>query len=150
MTGSQDIEAQNESEQLGQGQQAGDKTRDLQDWNAKVHSRIHSACVARLLEQHVRDETRKMFRSGAVPAYDDDEFPTEALFERNPLDYVDETCIDCDLCRSNSPEFFTRHEDGGYTYVYRQPVTPEEVLQAEESRLACPTESIGKDGAEGR
>lgn len=64
--------------------------------------------------------------------------------------YVDDTCIDCDLCRSNSPDFFTRNDDGGYTYVERQPVTPEEVLQAEECRLACPTESIGNDGSEDR
>ena len=60
--------------------------------------------------------------------------------------YVDETCIDCDLCRSNAPEFFTRDDEGGHTYVHRQPVTPDEFAQAEEGRLACPTDSIGNDG----
>ncbi len=60
--------------------------------------------------------------------------------------YVDDTCIDCDLCRSTSPAFFGRDDATGYSYVHRQPVTAEEIEQAEESRLACPTESIGNDG----
>lgn len=59
--------------------------------------------------------------------------------------YVDDTCIDCDLCRSNTPAFFARDDDTGYSYVYRQPVTAEEIAEAEESRAACPTESIGND-----
>jgi ferredoxin len=61
--------------------------------------------------------------------------------------YVDDTCIDCDLCRSTAPQFFTRHDETGYSYVYRQPATSGEFAQAEEARLACPTESIGNDGA---
>lgn len=61
--------------------------------------------------------------------------------------YVDDTCTDCDLCRNIAPQFFTRHDDGGYSYVFQQPQTPEEVAQAEEARLSCPTETIGNDGA---
>ena len=60
--------------------------------------------------------------------------------------YLDDTCIDCDLCRSKAPEFFTRYDAGAYTYVYRQPATPEEIALAEEARLACPTDTIGNDG----
>jgi ferredoxin len=60
--------------------------------------------------------------------------------------YVDDTCIDCDLCRSTVPQLFARYDQSGFSYVYRQPVTPEEFAQAEEGRLACPTESIGNDG----
>lgn len=60
--------------------------------------------------------------------------------------YVDDTCIDCDLCRSLAPAFFRRQDAGGYTYVHCQPVTPEEVALAEEARLSCPTETIGNDG----
>lgn len=63
------------------------------------------------------------------------------------LYYVDDTCIDCDLCRNIAPQFFTRQDDGGYSYVFLQPQTPEEVALAEEARLSCPTETIGKDGA---
>ena len=62
--------------------------------------------------------------------------------------YVDDTCTDCDLCRSVAPKFFTRADDGGYSYVFRQPVTPDEIADAEAARLECPTESIGNDGVE--
>jgi ferredoxin len=64
--------------------------------------------------------------------------------------YVDDTCIDCDLCRSTAPAVFRRNDDGGYTYVHHQPVTLEEIELAEEARLACPTESIGNDGPAAR
>lgn len=60
--------------------------------------------------------------------------------------YVDNTCIDCDLCRSAAPKYFTRHDEGGYSYVYRQPQTPEEIAEAEEARNSCPTDTIGNDG----
>jgi ferredoxin len=60
--------------------------------------------------------------------------------------YVDATCIDCDLCRNCAPQFLTRQDEGGYTYVYKQPISAEEILQAEEARLHCPTDSIGNDG----
>jgi ferredoxin len=62
--------------------------------------------------------------------------------------YVDDTCIDCDQCRSTAPQFFTRHEENGYSYVYRQPVTPEELALAKEA-MECPVESIGEDGQPG-
>ena len=60
--------------------------------------------------------------------------------------YVDATCIDCDLCRNAAPQFLTRYDEGGFTYVYRQPVGSEEIGQAEAARLLCPTDSIGNDG----
>jgi ferredoxin len=59
--------------------------------------------------------------------------------------YVDDTCIDCDLCRSEAPEFFARHDPDGFTYVHRQPITEEEITKAEQARLSCPTDSIGND-----
>jgi ferredoxin len=61
--------------------------------------------------------------------------------------YVDETCIDCDLCRTTTPAFFRRNDEIGLSTVYRQPVTSEEVALAEEARDSCPTESIGNDGS---
>lgn len=60
--------------------------------------------------------------------------------------YVDDTCTDCDLCRSTAPAFFARHDETGYSYVYRQPLTAEQLALADEARLLCPTESIGNDG----
>ncbi len=62
--------------------------------------------------------------------------------------YVDATCIDCDLCRMTAPEFFTRHDEIGFSVVHRQPGTPEELALAEEAREICPQESIGNDGAQ--
>jgi ferredoxin len=60
--------------------------------------------------------------------------------------YVDSTCIDCDMCRGNAPNYFKRDDDTGYSVVYRQPATPEERALAEESLQNCPTNSIGNDG----
>ena len=63
--------------------------------------------------------------------------------------YVDESCVDCDMCRSNAPQYFARDDRSGFSYVYRQPSTPDEVAEIEDARLACPTESIGNDGVPG-
>ena len=71
--------------------------------------------------------------------------------DKNPLNvpgsyYNDLSCIDCDLCRDTAPQFFTRDDDEGLSYVWKQPVTAEEIAVAEEARLGCPTETIGADG----
>lgn len=60
--------------------------------------------------------------------------------------YVDSSCVDCDLCRNTAPEFFQRDDEAGLSFVYRQPVTPDERAAAEEARQGCPSESIGNDG----
>ena len=60
--------------------------------------------------------------------------------------YVDQQCIDCDLCRETAPGFFTRHEEGGYTFVSKQPVTEEEIARCVEAVEGCPVEAIGDDG----
>jgi ferredoxin len=72
--------------------------------------------------------------------------------DRNPGNvpgayYVDSSCIDCEQCRVLAPDLFERNPDTGLGYVKRQPATADEILAAEEARLACATESIGKDGA---
>lgn len=60
--------------------------------------------------------------------------------------YVDASCIDCDQCRAQAPEFFARSDDG-FSYLIRQPVTAEEVNLLEEIAAGCATASIGNDGA---
>ena len=60
--------------------------------------------------------------------------------------YVDESCTDCDLCRSAAPAFFIRDDEIGFSIVHRQPSTPDEIALAEEALQGCPTESIGNDG----
>ena len=60
--------------------------------------------------------------------------------------YVDEECIDCDLCRQTAPDNFERNEDGGYSYVYKQPVNADEEELCIEALEGCPVEAIGDDG----
>ena len=60
--------------------------------------------------------------------------------------YVDEQCIDCDLCRETAPDNFTREEDGGYSYVYKQPENNQELELCIEAMEGCPVEAIGNDG----
>lgn len=62
--------------------------------------------------------------------------------------YVDQQCIDCDLCRETAPNFFTRHDEGGYSFVHKQPTTEEEISLCREALEGCPVEAIGEDGAE--
>ena len=61
--------------------------------------------------------------------------------------YVDSSCIDCDQCRTQAPEFFARNADSGFSMVIRQPVTPEEIALLEQVANDCATCSIGSDGA---
>jgi len=58
--------------------------------------------------------------------------------------YVDDTCIDCDLCRQIAPDSFT-FGDGGYSVVSRQPANREEYRRAAMALIACPTGSIGAE-----
>jgi len=60
--------------------------------------------------------------------------------------YVDGQCIDCDLCRQTAPQNFDRSEQGGYSYVVRQPQTDDERQQCLEAIDECPVEAIGDDG----
>ncbi len=60
--------------------------------------------------------------------------------------YVDEQCIDCDLCREHAPDNFQREEDEGYSYVYKQPETDLEVELCMEALEGCPVEAIGDNG----
>ncbi len=60
--------------------------------------------------------------------------------------YVDSQCIDCDLCRETAPKNFTRQDDGGYSYVFKQPESQEEIDKCMEALEGCPVDAIGKDG----
>ncbi len=60
--------------------------------------------------------------------------------------YVDSQCIDCDLCRETAPENFTRNDDGGYSYVFKQADSEEEEAQCQEAMEGCPVEAIGDNG----
>ncbi len=60
--------------------------------------------------------------------------------------FVDEQCIDCDLCRETAPDFFTRNDDGGYSYVFNQPETGDQIAECMEALEGCPVEAIGENG----
>jgi ferredoxin len=60
--------------------------------------------------------------------------------------YVDDTCIDCDACRATAPDNFSRNEDGGYSFVSKQPENAEEEQLCKDALEGCPVEAIGDDG----
>jgi ferredoxin len=60
--------------------------------------------------------------------------------------YCDDQCIDCDLCRETAAANFSRSEDGGYTFVCKQPENPEEEAQCLAAMESCPVSAIGNDG----
>src|SRR6185295_140934 len=55
--------------------------------------------------------------------------------------FVDDTCIDCDLCRQIAPKVF--RDQGDYSVVYHQPSIEAEAKRAAMALVACPTGSIG-------
>lgn len=59
--------------------------------------------------------------------------------------YVDTQCIDCNLCRDTAPDNFKQNEDAGFSYVYKQPESEEELAQCKEAMEGCPVEAIGSD-----
>jgi ferredoxin len=60
--------------------------------------------------------------------------------------YVDDTCIDCDLCRETAPLNFKRDDRGRYSYVFHQPTEPAQEAACVAAREECPVEAIGRDG----
>jgi glyoxylase-like metal-dependent hydrolase (beta-lactamase superfamily II)/ferredoxin len=55
--------------------------------------------------------------------------------------FVDDTCIDCDLCRQIAPETFTA--EAGQSVVSSQPESETQTHQAQMALVVCPTGSIG-------
>jgi ferredoxin len=60
--------------------------------------------------------------------------------------YVDEQCIDCDLCRETAPDFFGRNDEGSYSFVHNQPKNQADVDLCNEAKNNCPVDAIGDDG----
>ena len=55
--------------------------------------------------------------------------------------FVDDTCIDCDLCRQIAPDTFVAQ--AGQSVVSSQPELDAQTRQAQMALVACPTGSIG-------
>jgi len=60
--------------------------------------------------------------------------------------YVDDQCLDCDLCRELAPTVFRRDDEMAVSYVYHQPQTEEELRLTAEALEGCPCEAILSDG----
>lgn len=60
--------------------------------------------------------------------------------------YVDEQCIDCDLCRDNAPEVFARNGVDGHSFVRQQPDTPDAIERCMAAIDICPVGAIHSDG----
>jgi glyoxylase-like metal-dependent hydrolase (beta-lactamase superfamily II)/ferredoxin len=59
--------------------------------------------------------------------------------------FVDTTCINCDVSRQCAPSIFSEQDE--QSVVVRQPETADELREATRALLACPTASIGVEGA---
>jgi ferredoxin len=75
----------------------------------------------------------------------------ESFAERLPYNtpgkfYVDEQCLDCDLCRETAPTVFARNDEEGTSYVVKQPETKAEIDLTREAMEGCPFEAIFDDG----
>ena len=60
--------------------------------------------------------------------------------------YVDDQCIDCDVCRQTAPDNFGHNEDEGHAFVIKQPESPDEEDLCQEAKESCPVEAIHDDG----
>jgi ferredoxin len=60
--------------------------------------------------------------------------------------YVDNLCIDCDLCRETAPDNFARNNDGGHSYVCSQPKNEAERVKCRKALQGCPVDAIGSNG----
>ena len=60
--------------------------------------------------------------------------------------FVDNQWIDSDLCRDTGPANFKRNDDGGYSYVYKQPEGEAEAKLCKDAMDGCPVEAIGNNG----
>lgn len=60
--------------------------------------------------------------------------------------YVDDQCIDCDLCNEIAPDNFKGNDEEGHSLVFKQPDSDEELELCQEAKESCPVEAIGEDG----
>lgn len=60
--------------------------------------------------------------------------------------YVNNFCIDCDLCGEIAPDNFKRKDGSNYWFVYKQPKNRDEKAQCKDAAENCPVEAIKNDG----
>ena len=60
--------------------------------------------------------------------------------------YVGDQCHECELCRELVPEVFARNNVRDYSFIKKQPETPDELARCREALAGCCTETIYEDG----
>ena len=55
--------------------------------------------------------------------------------------YVDDSCVDCDLCGVKAPKVFKRDNGEGQYYVAKQP-TEAELAACNDAKAHCPVHAI--------
>ena len=58
--------------------------------------------------------------------------------------YVDDSCIDCNMCRVTAPENFQRSEVGRHSYVSKQPENEAQRMACLEALEHCPVSAIAR------
>jgi ferredoxin len=59
--------------------------------------------------------------------------------------YVDTACIACGACTEEAPENFKLSDDGSAAFVFKQPLTPQELAKSASALDVCPVQAIGND-----
>jgi ferredoxin len=59
--------------------------------------------------------------------------------------YVDDSCIDCDMCLATASQNFERHQERRCSYIAKQPENDEEWALCQQAMEDCPVGAIGCD-----
>ena len=59
--------------------------------------------------------------------------------------YVDDSCIDCDMCLATASQNFERNQGRRYSYIAKQPENKEEWALCLQAMEECPVTAIGYD-----
>src|SRR6476646_1458592 len=113
--------------------------RSLRRLRATRNDSRNGLAIARV-DRHISSPIKVNFMADAANKYPEN---TGGKY------YVDNQCIDCDLCRETAPDNFKRNDDGGYSFVYKQPENPDEEARCKEAKEGCPVEAIGDNGDQG-
>ena len=57
--------------------------------------------------------------------------------------YVDDSCIDCDMCLATAPRNFQRNPGRRYSYIAKQPENEQEWALCVQAMEECPVSAIG-------
>ena len=59
--------------------------------------------------------------------------------------YVDDSCIDCDMCLATASQNFERNQERRYSYIAKQPENEDEWALCLQAMEECPVSAIGYD-----